>query len=193
MMSVAIATKPLIQNPVKTVAEFEMWLGRQSGLSDKRFEFVRGRIIEKPGMKQNELFIVTFLLDLFLTTNTFKNKKGRLIPELDSYLDNKRKRIPDIAYFTQEQVKGMRRGEKFSSPFTIEVISPNDKFLDIEEKIADYFDANVKLVWCISPKQQQIYVYTSPTEVKIYKGSAVCSAKPVLSDFSFKVENMFAE
>jgi len=71
------------------VAAFEAWLGEQSSLADKRFEFVNGKIIEKPAIKQEELFIVTFLLDLFQTTDTFKNKIGRLLPELDSLLISK--------------------------------------------------------------------------------------------------------
>jgi len=42
----------------QTVAEFEKWLARKK--TDANYEFVRGRIIKKPPMKQEELFIVDF-------------------------------------------------------------------------------------------------------------------------------------
>ena len=41
-----------------TVKEFELWLLEQPELTDKRFEFVEGRMIEKEGMKPNEFFII---------------------------------------------------------------------------------------------------------------------------------------
>jgi len=191
-MSIDFVTEPLIKKNFKTVAEFEAWLSEQSSLIDKRFEFVNGKIIEKPAMKQEELFIVTFLLDLFLTTKNSKQKIGRLVPELDSHIDKKRKRIPDISYYTNQQIKEMRKGEKFATPFAIEIISPNDKIKDIEDKIVDYFNAKTTLVWYISPESEQIYVYHSPTDVKVLKGKDICSAAPLFPDLSFKVEEMFA-
>lgn len=177
--------------PITTVVEFEAWLLEQTELVDKRFEFVEGRVIEKEGMKQNEFFIARFLTKLFNKTKAFEND-DYLGSELDSYINDKRKRIPDIAYFTAEQIQNARKGQRFNTSFAIEILSPNDSFQDVAEKILDYFSAGTKFVWYILPKQEQIYVYTSPTDVKILKGDDICSAVPVLSDFSFAVKEMFA-
>jgi len=87
----------------------------------------------------------------------------------------------------------MRKGKRFTTPFPIEILSPYDLWKDEEDKIKDYFDANIKVVWYISPKQEQIYVYHSPTDVKILRGKDICSAAPILPEFNFKVEDMFAE
>lgn len=177
-------------NLLSTVMEFELWLLEHPELADKRFEFVDGRMIEKEGMKQNEFFIFKFLSRLFTKTSEYK-VGDELIAEGDSYINEKRKRIPDIAYFTIEQIKNARKGERQFTSFAIEILSPNDNFQDVEEKIQDYFDAGTKLVWYISPKQEQIYVYTAPTKVQILRGEDICSAAPVLSDFSFAVKEMF--
>lgn len=88
-MSVEFAAHPFTKKPFKTVAEFDEWLSEQSSLVDKRFEFIDGKIMEKPAMKQEEVFIVTFLLDLFYTTKAFQNRVGRLVPELDSHIEKK--------------------------------------------------------------------------------------------------------
>lgn len=174
-----------------TVAEFELWLLEQPELADKRFEFVEGRMIEKEGMKQNELFIARFLAKLFYKTEAFKND-DYLGSEVDSYISDKRKRIPDIAYFTASQIIEARKGKRLNTLFAIEILSPNDNFQDVAEKIQDYFEAGAKLVWYILPKQEQIYAYTAPTKVLILKGEDICSAEPVLSDFSFAVKDMFS-
>jgi len=190
-MSIDFITEPLIKKNFKTVAEFEAWLSEQSSLVDKRFEFVNGKIIEKPAMKQEEFLLVDFLLNIFESTEIHKNRIGRLLVEADTHIDKNRKRIADLAYFTKKQMQEAYNGKKFTTSFAIELISPNDKIKDIEDKIVDYFNAKVKLVWYISPEQQQIYTYTSPTKIKIYSGADICSASPILDGFEFKVSDMF--
>lgn len=176
----------------QTVAEFEEWLKEQYELTDKRFEFFNGQIIEKPGMKQDEFDIVDFLLRLFSRTAAYKNKDS-LLPEADSYVDAKRKRIPDVAYFTAEQRKDIRAGKKVAASFAIEILSESETVGHFQRKIQDYFEADAKLVWYIMPLAQQIYAYTSPMDVKIYGGKQEISAAPVLEDFRFKVEDLFVQ
>jgi len=60
-------------------------------------------------------------------------------------------------------------------------------------EIDSYVDGGTQLVWYIVPKQQKIYVYTSPDESKAYKGAAITSAAPVLPDFQFAVADLFAK
>ena len=190
-MSRAIAI-PQHKLTFKTVDEFEAWVGNNSLLNDKRFEFVNGKIIEKSGMKQEEFYIAQFLMRLFAKTKAYADG-GELIVESDSHIDNKRKRIADIGYFTKKQITEARKGKRFAPALAIEILSPNEKMEEIADKIQDYFDAKVQLVWYILPKQEQIYAYTSPTDLKIYKGLDICSASPVLTDFTFKINDLFAE
>lgn len=173
-----------------TVREFDLWLAAHPELADKNFEFVNGQIIEKTGMKQDEVFIARFLMQLFVRTQAFKNNDW-LSAETDSHIDDKRKRIGDLTYLTAAQIEAAKNGDKVAASFLIEIISPNDVFGQIEAKIKDYFEADAKLVWYISTEQQQIYAYTSPVEVKIYRDDMEISAAPVLNDFTFKVEEMF--
>lgn len=190
-MSVALAI-PQHKLKFKTVDEFEAWVTNNSLLNDKRFEFVNGKIIEKSGMEQEEFFIAQFLMRLFVKTMAYANG-DELIVESDSHIDNKRKRIADIGYFTKRQIKEARKGKRFAPALAIEILSPNEKLEEIVDKIQDYFDAKVQLVWYIFPKQEQIYAYTSPTDLKVYKGKNICSAAPVLTDFPFKINDLFAD
>jgi Uma2 family endonuclease len=172
----------------QTVAEFEKWLSRKR--TDANYEFVRGRIIRKPSMKQEELFIVDFLIRRFVKTKAFE-QGDNLLTEFDSYVDAYRKRVPDLAYFSATQIADTRTGKRVMPVFTIEVLSDSESQNDVLEKVQDYFDAGVQLVWYIAPKQQKIYAYTSPDDIKVYKGQDVCSAAPLVPDFQFVIQDLF--
>lgn len=48
------------------------------------------------------------------------------------------------------------------------------------------------MVWYITLKKKKIQVYTTPDEVKSYKGTDLTAAAPVLPDFSFTVTDLLA-
>ena len=101
-------------------------------------------------------------------------------------------RRPDIAYFTDVQVEQGRQGKDVIPAFVVEVLSETDQAYRIEEKIVEYFKAGVQVVWNIIPEQEVIYVYTSRKQVTICLEDDVCSAAPVLPDFSIRVNDLFA-
>ncbi len=171
-----------------TVEDFENW--QKTHHSDYNYEFYYGQKTKKQPMKQNEFFIVKFLSRLFIKTEAFFNG-DELLAESDTYIDLLRKRVPDMAYFTLNQIFEAAKGAKVVPAFTIEILSDSESFTDVANKIKDYFDAGVQLVWYISPKHKSIYAYTSTKEIKVYEGTDCCEAKPVLPDFSFIVEDLF--
>jgi Uma2 family endonuclease len=172
-----------------TVAEFEKWEAKRN--SDTNYEFYYGEIIKKPGMKQLEFSIIQFLTRCFATTNAYKNY-GELWLECDVYIDEFRKRIPDLAYFTKEQIAATSKGEKVVSAFAIEILSPSESLVDIETKLRDYFDAGVKLVWYVLPKTKKIYAYTALNKIEIFIEGQKIIANPVLPDFEIDIEQLFA-
>jgi len=173
----------------QTVEEFERW--ERLHPSKGNYEFVRGRIIEKEATKQLEAFIIKFLARLFTQTAAYE-RGDELLQEMDSYVDEVRRRRPDLAVFTTEQIDLMRNKTHVSTAFAIEILSDSETHEEVLEKIQDYFDGGTQLVWYITPKRRKIYVYTSPDESKAYKGSDVISAAPVVPDFQFVVGELFA-
>ena len=49
----------------------------------------------------------------------------------------------------------------------IEIVSPTNTADHVQEKIHEYFAAGVRRVWVVYPRQQEIYVYASPTEIQV--------------------------
>ncbi|TAF31917.1 MAG: Uma2 family endonuclease [Cytophagales bacterium] len=133
---------------------------------------------------------------LFVKTAEY-NQGDNLLAEADTYIDEYRKRIPDLAYFTSEQIKQTRLGIKVIPVFVIELLSDSrsaapESFNDVEIKIQDYFKAGVQNVWYINPQTRTIHSYTSAKTVTIHAGSDECNAAPSVPDFRFIVQDLFA-
>lgn len=187
---IATPTVPSLPTHLQTVDEFEQW--EREHPHEGSYEFVRGRILPKPAMKQDEIFITRFLIRSFIETAAFK-AGNELLPEFDSYVDSKRKRVPDLTYFTIDQLQAIRRGERVNTLFAIEILSDSESYEDVLDKLQDYFDGGTQLVWYIMPKRQKIFAYTSPDESKAYKGQDIISAAPVVPELQFAVAEMFAQ
>lgn len=183
------AQPEMLPTNLQTVEEFEQW--ERQHVTEGSYEFVQGRIIPKSAIKQDEIFIASFLTRLFISTSSFQ-KGDELMPKMDSYVDGSRKRVPDLTYFTVSQKEAIRCGERVNTAFAIEILSDSESHQDVLDKIQDYFDGGAQLVWYIVPKRQKIYAYTSPDESKAYKGQDLISAAPVVPDMQFTVAEMFA-
>lgn len=82
------------------------------------------------------------------------------------------RRRPDVAFVSKERWPPDRgipqTGDWEVVPdLAAEVISPSDVLEDVLAKMAEYFDKGVRQVWIVVPLRQQIYVFDSPTQVRI--------------------------
>jgi len=180
---------------LQTVAEFEQW--QRQYVHEGSQEFVRGLVIDRGSINQKYALMHSFLGRQFAKTESFR-RDSTLATRLDCYISNTCLRVPDLSFYDDSQTQGMRRGEKQSTRFAIEILSDSESYRDVTDKIAergpqDYFDAGAQLVWYVVPEQQKIYVYTSPDELRVLKGTEVISAAPVLPDFQFTVAELFAK
>jgi len=78
-------------------------------------------------------------------------------PELRLKLATRRYRVADLVAFA-----GQEPAEEIpSSPplVAIEILSPDDRFREIHEKLADYRAWGVPHVWFVDPYERKIYVY----------------------------------
>lgn len=155
-----------------------------------KYEWNDGELIRFSGMRKKQYFIYAILNRLFFEKEY--HKMGTLMAEPDVMLTAIQMRRPDIAYFTDDQIQRGRQGEDVIPEFVIEVLSETDQAYRVEEKIAEYFKAGVKVVWTINPEQKVVYVYTSRKNVTICLEDDSCQAAPVLPDFNITVNTLFA-
>ena len=176
----------------QTKVSFPVFLKKYNNRADGfKYEWNDGIVEKSPAMTTRELFIVEILTDLFYTLK--KNVGGILTAEVEQWTTSSRYRKPDLAYFTKEQVREGRDKKEPISAFMIEVISKNDQINMVNDKVLEYFNAGVKVVWLIFPMQKMVHVYTSPIDIKICKNEIVCSAETVIEGFLIRASDIFAE
>lgn len=72
----------------------------------------------------------------------------------------------DAAFISKARHPARPKGYLEVAPeLIVEVISPNDRWKDIQDKLKEYFTIGVEYVWLIEPEDRTIYVYTELTEV----------------------------
>ncbi|GGM77517.1 hypothetical protein GCM10010967_06410 [Dyadobacter beijingensis] len=172
----------------RSLDEFIQW----EPVDGFKYEWNDGKIIRFGKLKKKHLFIIRKLQQLFFRTAAFSGG-GALIMEQDVMLSGIQMRRPDLAFFNGAQIDASASTNEEPIPeFVIEIVSPTDDAEKVEEKLAEYFNTSVKVVWHIYPDNEVVYVYSSRKNVKICTELDVCSAYPVMEDFEISVRELFS-
>ena len=73
----------------------------------------------------------------------------------------------------------------------VEVISKTNSANAVARKIEEYFQAGVSLVWVIYPGTSKIYVYDSPTRVRILQLGDELDGEEVIPGFRVPLSTLF--
>ena len=73
----------------------------------------------------------------------------------------------------------------------VEVLSPNDSWTEVTQKLREYFDIGVNLVWIADPKVRAIYAYHALTDVREFLEDDKLPGDAVLPGFSVLVGELF--
>jgi Uma2 family endonuclease len=74
----------------------------------------------------------------------------------------------------------------------VEILSPNDTQEEIEEKIDEYLQAGVALVWIINTHRRTVQVYRQGEEPELVNVLQELTAEPHLPCFRVRVAELFA-
>ena len=73
-----------------------------------------------------------------------------------------------------------------------EVVSPNDKAEEIEQRLTDFLRAGTPLAWLIFPKTRQVYVFhQGPAALRLGEGD-ILDGEDVIPGFSCPLKDLFA-
>lgn len=172
----------------QTFDEFQSW----EPVDGYKYEWFNGELIRFSGIKKKQYYLYAILNRVFIDQGY--HQIGTFMAEPDVMLTPTQMRRPDIAFFTNEQIQRGRLGEDVIPEFVVEILSETDQAYRVEEKITEYFGAGVRVVWNIIPEpgHEVVYVYTARKQVTICLEDDLCSAAPVLPDFTISVNDLFA-
>src|SRR5947209_16806821 len=137
------------------------------------YEIIDGQRVELPPMSAYATSVATSLT-VELGFFSRAHPVGRPFTEMLFRLpfNGSRNRRPDVAFVTYERWPKNRPLPATDNAWdvvpdlAVEVISPNDLADELMQKLTEYFQAGVRLVWIVYPRQRLVYVYDSPTHVR---------------------------
>ncbi|MBX9580790.1 MAG: Uma2 family endonuclease, partial [Gemmataceae bacterium] len=103
-------------------------------------------------------------------------------------------RRPDVSYIRRDRLPNGRVPIgicRVAPDLAVEVISPGDGYYEVDEKVADYFDAGVPLVWVVSPKTRTVLVYHADGSARRLRDTDDLTADPVVPGFRVRVADLF--
>lgn len=107
---------------------------------------------------------------------------------------SRRVRKPDVAFVRYGRFPGeqLPPGNAHLAPdLAVEVVSPNDTYEDVDEKIEEYLRASVRLVWIISPKNHTIRGYRVNGSSHSLRENDELDGEDVVPGFRCPVRDLF--
>lgn len=104
-------------------------------------------------------------------------------------------RAPDVAFIARDRIPGKGIPDtgfwEIAPDLIAEIVSPNDRMSDVQDKITDYLNAGVRLIWLVDPKTRTVTVYQSRQQVEILIEGDELTGKDVLPGFQLALTELF--
>lgn len=195
----------MISDQPKPILYEEMPLDDFMRLSNEQpFELIEGRIIYKManGYLHGEILHIIFgLLNAFVSQHSL----GRVYMEM-TFIYSARSnwvrgsRVPDIMFYEKNRFENYKQTITDKNlplaivpDLIIEVLSPTDNLLDVQDRIMFDFDNGVKQIWLIDPQKRGALVYLPDANRPTRFGEdGVLSAPAILPNFELHLGMVWA-
>ncbi len=161
------------------------------------YEIVDGQRVEMSLMSAYATWLASRLHGL-LWPYAEEHALGTAVTDMLFILDTQRdlRRRPDMAFVSATRWPLLQAlpetGDWAVVPdLAVEVLSPNDVMKDVLAKLREYFHYGVQVVWVVSPEEQQVYVYTSPTQLRILTVDETLTEAQLLPGFHLPLARLF--
>jgi len=136
-------------------------------------DYLEGELLER-NVGEWDHARLQMLLSRYLS-NREKQLGILVVPEQRVQVKAKRFRVPDITVLAGPRPAG---GIITEPPFLcVEILSPRDRVVEMQERIGDYLKFGVRYVWLIDPKTRLTFVHT-PDGVQEIKNGILSTKDP---------------
>jgi len=104
-------------------------------------------------------------------------------------------RAPDAA-FIQRRRENASEVEAYWSgapDLVVEIVSPTDTVGYVEDKVAEWIEADSQLLWVVSPNMHTVTVYRSLTEIEVLSENDTLNGCDVVPGLQIPIAEIFAE
>ena len=103
-------------------------------------------------------------------------------------------RAPDAAFVRRERVEAVGNMEDYwpgAPDLAVEVVSPHDRFSEVEEKVADWLAAGTRMVIVANPPGESVTIRRSEREALILSEEENVEGGEVVPGWTLPVADMF--
>lgn len=163
-----------------------------------RYELVAGKLHKarladwKHGLVGGQLFSL-------LGAHVVEQGLGRLLDAGTGFLlerDPDTVRAPDIAFIHRDRFPPESDEDAFwpgAPDLAVDVVSLDDKFAELDDKIQAWLDARSTEVWVVNPKWRNVTVYRSATDIQTLTENDDLCGGDVVPGFRCQVGEIFAD
>ncbi|HTE19506.1 MAG TPA: Uma2 family endonuclease, partial [Armatimonadota bacterium] len=103
-------------------------------------------------------------------------------------------RRPDVSFIARGRLPEDRIPDghvPVPPDLAVEVVSPHDRFYEVERKVGEYLRAGVRLVWVVNPHERTVQVYRHDDSVSRLSETGELDGEGVLPGFRCPVRELF--
>src|SRR5580765_1453706 len=135
---------------------------------------------------------------LLSALNAFVQQQ-RLGVVLDSstgfWMRNRNCRAPDISFISRGRLAGWkpstRRFFEGAPDLAVEILSPGNTRMEIDNRLSDFFSSGTQIAWVISPDDACVEVCHSPTARQLLGSGAFRDGEGLLPGFRYAIADLF--
>ncbi|MDP8923509.1 MAG: Uma2 family endonuclease [Chloroflexota bacterium] len=141
---------------------------------------------------------IASILDGSLGAHVRRQRLGRVFVDTGFLLatDPDTVRAPNVAFVRREPPEAATRIRDYipgAPDLAIEVISPNDLYTEVAEKVAEYLEHGARLVLVVNPRRPNVAVHRPDQPVRVLTVDDVIDGEDVVPGWSLPVRELFDE
>ena len=105
-------------------------------------------------------------------------------------------RAPDVAFISRQRLNDVGETDGYwpgAPDLAVEIISPNDRYTDVEEKVLEWLAAGTSMVIVVNPRRRSVRIHRSSTEVVDLNVEDTIDGSDVVPGWELPVAEIFED
>jgi Uma2 family endonuclease len=170
-------------SPARTITDEELLQLPEDG---NKYEVVDGELVVSPGAGLRHERVIMQLAALLLPFVKERRLGQVLGSNLLYRLPSGNRRGPDLSFIAAERAAALPPNTVFpqlAPDLAVEVLSPSDSPRRVQDKVGEYLEAGVRLVWIIDPENRRAVIYRALSSVDRIDENGELDGEEVLPGF----------
>lgn len=177
--------------PTRTITDEELLQLPEDGL---KYEVVNGELLVSPGAGVPHEKAVIKLASR-LATHVEQRRLGDVLGSAALYvLPSGNRRGPDLSFVAAGRLDAPGVSQVFpqlAPDLAVEVVSPSDSPHRVLEKVGEYLEAGVRLVWVIDPQNRRAVIHRALSSAQQIDQDGVLDGADVIPGFRCRLAEIF--